>query len=1433
MEIFSEPDYYPSPSSTVILYSNQSVTKARHAVSQADIYALIVYLSSPVDPVSYPIFSDFFLVYREFISPINLYHLLIRRFEWCISEINQEDGKRSNIGSIALVRTFVFIRHGILNHFVEDFLSNVNLRLLFIEFLNRDYLNSTKIVKNCIVNLKKIWIHCLNSTWDNVTFNEPINLTEYSNEDLDRLWLEFKIKDITQLNNEMKRASRLSAATLEGISSPDFRNRSVMSLYKDQENFQLATPEDTKHLKKQSHRTPSMLLNPESNFNYAARVPSGNSLNDQNIDNKVYETAVTKTPNSSNENIIDKPVRRKVSVMSRLPSNMSPTIADLEYPRNSKIDKIIPPTPAKKIEIILNSNYVPQGEPIPNTNKNKNNKLPGRSNSILSYSSNYLGPMALLNKWKLNHSRNKKNVINSPYKRNNSENNTSQVGKIVKPQMDTFVKYVISISSLDKHNQDSNETINLDSSKFDILSARTIDQVEFLLNLENNLLEKVNDMKDDHVTISTQEIDDNNDEDHINLGNCLPKPVNNFSAMDNLDLYQTVSSIAQSVISLSNTLNMTSTDDGAGIIAPLSSRRQVKSSTAVIFAQSNNSSRLILENPNLNERILENSPQYADGPQRLIFHSISNESSSRPSSTYSNLTNSTPTKVHRSPIRKRSSSPLKKMLADVPEVDNKETSLEVINPEIPSLIGEVQEAIEPEYVSYDSDFSTSNHSMNHDDHNDSTLDTGPNLKKKSSFGNLREFTFENSSKNMHSSRSIPELRHPTQQLNDSLDVITALYGSGDTINGSTTTTASSSLQSEAREDISSLQNINKPADSNNPYQEPLAVAGIRPASGRISLIKRNTVQSNKRKTASPLSSINVNITHTDFYQKDKLLQESEKKLMTLEEKLGRRDSATPSIATATLFTSRMNSPRKGLQAHSQSDVSVNPRVRLSIQPSIQSIISDGTFLSYSTFESEPDKRVSLRSKFQEGIAGNSGPQFETASTNKYIFEPDSESIDGTSPAKDMEELKSKFLKKEDIKSPLKEDTEPSIYDGSPQKNISQRLNEEALKNIADITDDTIQDDPVKVAMMKLEGTYVKTKHTLVTESSPEISKVSKEIEMLNISNVLSIPITPQEKRKSLLIQRRRQTIMNIPYTPPVVNNEDSTNPSFHDMNLIKPDDIQKLLADYEIHDPNLSISNNEHHIPFILTYDSLSIARQMTLIEKELLCEIDWKDLLDLKIRYNGPSVTSWLQLLVRNESLSGVDLAIARFNLTVDWIISEIAITRDVKLRRNAIQRFIHVAEHCRKFQNFNTLMQIVLALNSVVVQKFIDGWRLIEPGDLLTWEELKKIASLDRNYAAIRNLLNHVDPLKGCIPFIVVYLSDLSINSEKRTWIEQDKIINYNKFDTTVQIVKHFIQRVQWCKHYDFEVDHELLSKCIYLTALSQDEIHQLSTTSPSPPN
>ena len=94
------------------------------------------------------------------------------------------------------------------------------------------------------------------------------------------------------------------------------------------------------------------------------------------------------------------------------------------------------------------------------------------------------------------------------------------------------------------------------------------------------------------------------------------------------------------------------------------------------------------------------------------------------------------------------------------------------------------------------------------------------------------------------------------------------------------------------------------------------------------------------------------------------------------------------------------------------------------------------------------------------------------------------------------------------------------------------LDKEKLKDIADIPDDTGSGDPISIAMMKLEGTYKTNDDDNKThEDSSSVQDLIKEVEMLNLKKLPTFPKSPLEKRKSLMIERRRQTIMNIPFTP--------------------------------------------------------------------------------------------------------------------------------------------------------------------------------------------------------------------------------------------------------------------------------------------------------------
>ena len=69
------------------------------------------------------------------------------------------------------------------------------------------------------------------------------------------------------------------------------------------------------------------------------------------------------------------------------------------------------------------------------------------------------------------------------------------------------------------------------------------------------------------------------------------------------------------------------------------------------------------------------------------------------------------------------------------------------------------------------------------------------------------------------------------------------------------------------------------------------------------------------------------------------------------------------------------------------------------------------------------------------------------------------------------------------------------------------------------------------------------------------------------------------------------------------------------------------------------------HLPFILAYDSELLAKQFTLIEKDALNEIDWKELVELRWKQTSTSVRDWVEFL-KSKNVRGVELIIARFNL-------------------------------------------------------------------------------------------------------------------------------------------------------------------------------------------
>jgi len=211
------------------------------------------------------------------------------------------------------------------------------------------------------------------------------------------------------------------------------------------------------------------------------------------------------------------------------------------------------------------------------------------------------------------------------------------------------------------------------------------------------------------------------------------------------------------------------------------------------------------------------------------------------------------------------------------------------------------------------------------------------------------------------------------------------------------------------------------------------------------------------------------------------------------------------------------------------------------------------------------------------------------------------------------------------------------------------------------------------------------------------------------------------------------------------------------------------------------------HSPFILAFSSEVLASQMTVIEKDALQEIDWKELIDMQWTLNRSKLENWAEY-IRFPNQSGVDIVKSRSELVINWVIAEILLVTDINERGRTISKYIHIATHSRRMNNFATTFQLITALKSPEVSRLAKTWALVGVAERKVFDNLVTIINPDKNYI---NLRSHMSAAllaprlpttsfgftKGksgqkpaiqvksgaCIPYLGVFLQDLQTNALK----------------------------------------------------------------------
>ncbi|CAO2654435.1 Nn.00g111680.m01.CDS01 [Neocucurbitaria sp. VM-36] len=259
------------------------------------------------------------------------------------------------------------------------------------------------------------------------------------------------------------------------------------------------------------------------------------------------------------------------------------------------------------------------------------------------------------------------------------------------------------------------------------------------------------------------------------------------------------------------------------------------------------------------------------------------------------------------------------------------------------------------------------------------------------------------------------------------------------------------------------------------------------------------------------------------------------------------------------------------------------------------------------------------------------------------------------------------------------------------------------------------------------------------------------------------------------------------------------------------------------------LSASTAHLPFVLAYDSEVLAQQLTVVEKDALDEIDWKELIELRWKQSSPQIRDWVQYL-RTQEARGVDVVIARFNLVVKWVVSECILTESVEERARCIVKYIHIATHARRLRNYATMYQIAIALISNDISRLKKTWALVPAAELQIMQDLEALVQPLRNFHNLRLEMETVTVEDGCIPFIGIYTRDLIYNAQKPAFIDAppvdgERLVNFERHHTAATIVKNLLRLLEASSKYTFKVEPNIISKCLWLAALSDDEITKRS--------
>ncbi|XP_031638575.1 ras-specific guanine nucleotide-releasing factor 2-like isoform X2 [Contarinia nasturtii] len=207
----------------------------------------------------------------------------------------------------------------------------------------------------------------------------------------------------------------------------------------------------------------------------------------------------------------------------------------------------------------------------------------------------------------------------------------------------------------------------------------------------------------------------------------------------------------------------------------------------------------------------------------------------------------------------------------------------------------------------------------------------------------------------------------------------------------------------------------------------------------------------------------------------------------------------------------------------------------------------------------------------------------------------------------------------------------------------------------------------------------------------------------------------------------------------------------------------------------------------IETLSALEIAEQMTYLDHQIFVNIRSEEFLG----------QAWMKSSKKTQA-EHISLMTKRFNDGTRLICSEIISRNNMQARVLAIEKWTAVGDINRCLHNFNGVLQVCAAFTNAAVFRLKKTWDKVPKTIKHTISKLQAVVCSDGRFRSMREALHCCDP--PCIPYLGMYLTDLSFIEEGTPDFTPDGLLNFSK----MRMLAHVIREIRHFQQTPYKIEH-----------------------------